>query len=602
MSVANPSNISGEIARILAARNLIRTKLNSMDLASVTDNITTLASTIDAIPNQGTISASVNVGESYTIPRGYHSGSGTVSGAQGSGQFLLQTPDPVTPTKTLQNITPDNGYYGLASVKVKPIPDAYQDVSSVTAQASQVLATKIFVDAAGNIVTGTMTNNGAVNQTISVASPSYTIPSGYHSGSGKVSLVTETKSVTPSAASQDIIPTNGKVLSKVTVGAIPAPYYDVSGVTAVASQVLAGTSYITSSGSLIAGTMVDNGAVSSTLTASSTQYNIPSGYHNGSGVINIVTETKAATPSTVSQNITPTTGKVLSSVTVNAIPSAYQDVTQVTATASDVIASKKFVSSTGDVITGTMIDRGTISTQTLSTVTTSYTVPSGRHSGSGKVQIVLEEKNATPSSAAQNIVPTSGKVLSKVTVAAIPAPYYDVSGVTAAASQVLAGTSYVTSAGALTAGTMTNRGAVSKTLDATSGNQSYTVPQGYHNGTGAVSIVLETKSATPATTSQDIIPTSGKVLSKVSVAAIPSKYGDTSTDTAVASNILTGIKAHTISGGAAVQITGTMPNNGAISGSFDGLTVTSYTVPSGYHNGSGTVSLTDDIEIALASI
>jgi hypothetical protein len=45
-----------------------------------------------------------------------------------------------------------------------------------------------------------------------------------------------------------------------------------------------------------------------------------------------------------------------------------------------------------------------------------------------------------------------------------------------------------------------------------------------------------------------------------------------------------------------------MSNNSAISGSIDGLTTLSYTIPSGYHNGSGTVSLTSDIETALAAI
>ena len=35
---------------------------------------------------------------------------------------------------------------------------------------------------------------------------------------------------------------------------------------------------------------------------------------------------------------------------------------------------------------------------------------------------------------------------------------------------------------------------------------------------------------------------------------------------------------------------------------IDGLTQTSYTVPQGYHNGSGTVSLTGDIDEALAAI
>ena len=42
-------------------------------------------------------------------------------------------------------------------------------------------------------------------------------------------------------------------------------------------------------------------------------------------------------------------------------------------------------------------------------------------------------------------------------------------------------------------------------------------------------------------------------------------------------------------------------NNGDIAGTIDGLTNTSYTVPAGYASG-GTVSLTNDIENALAAI
>ena len=50
------------------------------------------------------------------------------------------------------------------------------------------------------------------------------------------------------------------------------------------------------------------------------------------------------------------------------------------------------------------------------------------------------------------------------------------------------------------------------------------------------------------------------------------------------------------------EVMGSMANNGAINASIDGLTTTSYTVPAGYHTGSGTVSLTSDIENALAAI
>ena len=54
--------------------------------------------------------------------------------------------------------------------------------------------------------------------------------------------------------------------------------------------------------------------------------------------------------------------------------------------------------------------------KTLDTGTTSYTIPAGYHGGSGKVQIVTEEKTVSPSTSAQSVTPSSGKVLSKVTV------------------------------------------------------------------------------------------------------------------------------------------------------------------------------------------
>ena len=44
-----------------------------------------------------------------------------------------------------------------------------------------------------------------------------------------------------------------------------------------------------------------------------------------------------------------------------------------------------------------------------------------------------------------------------------------------------------------------------------------------------------------------------------------------------------------------------MANNGAIAKTIDGLTQTSVAIPEGYTSG-GTVSLTDDIENALAAI
>ena len=50
-----------------------------------------------------------------------------------------------------------------------------------------------------------------------------------------------------------------------------------------------------------------------------------------------------------------------------------------------------------------------------------------------------------------------------------------------------------------------------------------------------------------------------------------------------------------------VKLEGTMANNGSVSASMDGMTTTSITIPAGYTTG-GTVSLTSDIEEALAAI
>lgn len=592
-----------EISRLSLARNTIRDKLIEFGLAESTDKLDVLATEIDNIVYRGAVSATVQEGDTYTIPAGYHNGSGTVQGVAGGGNYTLQSKS-ITPTKSQQSVTPDNGYYGLSGVTVAAIPEAYQNVSAVTATASDVLSPKVIVDATGATITGTMPNNGAVSQTLTATTTSYTVPAGYHNGSGTVSIVTETKSATPSTSSQTVTPTTGKLLTQVTVNAIPSEFGDTTGDDAVAANILAGKkAHSNDDGDAVAitGTMPNNGAVSKTLdaTTNNQSYTVPEGYHNGSGTVNIVLETKTATPTTSSQNITPTSGKVLSKVTVNAIPSKYKDTTNVDATAADVLDGKTIVTGSGEV-EGTMPNNGAVS-QTLTVSTTSYTVPEGYHNGLGTVSIVTETKSATPTKSSQTISPSTGKVLSSVTVAAIPAAYQDVTNVDATAGDVLAGKVIVAADGTEITGTMPNVGAVSKTLDATSNNQSYTVPAGYHDGTGTVNIVLETKSTTPTTSSQTITPTSGKVLSSVTVNAIPAKYGDTTGDTAVAANLLAGATAHTIVNGTATKITGTMANNGAIAGTIDGLTSTSYTIPAGYTSG-GSVSLTNDIELALAAI
>lgn len=183
-------SVATQIARIQQDRNTIRTKLVELGMAQNTDDLDKLATAIDGIENRGAVSATVSEGDTYTIPKGYHNGSGTVSGVAGGGNYSLQS-KAITPTKNQQNVTPDSGYYGLSDVTVAAIPEVYQDVSTVTAGAADVLTGKVIVDATGKPVPGSMPNNGALALTIDgLTATSVAIPAGYTSG-GTVSLTSD---------------------------------------------------------------------------------------------------------------------------------------------------------------------------------------------------------------------------------------------------------------------------------------------------------------------------------------------------------------------------------------------------------------------------
>lgn len=127
------------------------------------------------------------------------------------------------------------------------------NTQDATATDAEILAGKTAYNKA-NKITGTMKNNGAVSGVISTKASQYTIPHGYHDGSGKVQIdsteqaklipdnirqgVTilgvvgemsgtedvkaQSKSVTPSSAEQTIVPDTGyNYLAQVVVAAIP---------------------------------------------------------------------------------------------------------------------------------------------------------------------------------------------------------------------------------------------------------------------------------------------------------------------------------------------------------------------------------------------
>lgn len=195
------------------------------------------------------------------------------------------------------------------------------------------------------------------------------------------------------------------------------------------------------------------------------------------------------TPSPETQTLATEQKTLIHDVTVSAIPSNYADTSDATIDASEVLSGEVAygydnVEQKAVKIVGTMPKRGNLGTITLDKDTTSYVVPNGHISG-GTVQIVLEQKSATPTKSTQTINPSSGKVLSQLTVDPIPVAYQDVTEVDAVASDVLSGKKIVDSRGTVLVGSMPNKGAFVGTIDGLN-TMSCAIPQGYHNGNGSV--------------------------------------------------------------------------------------------------------------------
>lgn len=173
-----------------------------------------------------------------------------------NGTTLIDlTADTVTASDILDGVTA----HGKDGAPITGTCTYDSDTSSDTAAVAEILSGKT-AHARGALLTGTMTNNGGVTGTIGTKAGQYTVPQGYHDGSGKVSIATaeqnkiiagniksgvqilgvtgtysgeaitaQTKSATPSWSQQTIQPDNGyDYLSAVTVAAIPIAYSDNS--------------------------------------------------------------------------------------------------------------------------------------------------------------------------------------------------------------------------------------------------------------------------------------------------------------------------------------------------------------------------------------
>ena len=166
------------------------------------------------------------------------------------GKTLIDlTGDTITPDKLAKDITAHDKS-GATIVGTNTFDSDTQDA---TAAVAEILSGKTAY-ARGAKLTGTMKNNGAVSGKISAKAESYTVPQGFHDGSGKVQIdaneqaklipdniregitilgVTgamsgtedakpQAKTVTPTTEEQVVLPDDGyNYLSQVKIAAIP---------------------------------------------------------------------------------------------------------------------------------------------------------------------------------------------------------------------------------------------------------------------------------------------------------------------------------------------------------------------------------------------
>lgn len=426
------------------------------------------------------------------------------------------TVEAVTPTESSQTISVPTGYTGLNAVTVNAISSTYVGTgvpigSAYTTNTSTAYTAFVnkgyysqnqqMVAPAHSITTPSITISNATGLITGIASASISTYYSEHSKSGTLQLATQAAAtITPSTTSQTAVPAYRWTTGAVTVAAIPVStllstaingqsYLEATGdygfratvtipegwysateiskdfssilpalsTQAKASQILAAYQVYDGDGKIISGTMANNGAYNGTLNSVTTSITIPSGYHNGSGVIS---HTTVAIPAPT-MTFNSTTGVLTASgnwtrgfTTNSTYTSTYsftiRSAANLTTSGSTVTVPAGYYATqaTKNVASAAHAAPGLSLNSTTGVITATHTQTAG-YVAAGTTSSTLTlttQASATiiPSTASQTAVAANRYTTGTVTIGPIPSTYKQLASTTTATSEsiVLGDTAY----------------------------------------------------------------------------------------------------------------------------------------------------------------